>query len=369
MGLASTPPVVTNVQAAQRTDGTKLVDITYDVADPDSPSVSVDLKVSSDGGATYAIIPHTLTGDAGDAVTPGMGKHIVWDAGNDMPYTLGDKFKVAITAHDCPRYSGDMVTVPAGAFQMGVSSADTYQYSDETPTHAVQLSTYQISKYEVTRLEYRGFMDAGGYENPAYWSTAGWAWRSINNRLQPAYWDAGQTWGDHLPTTFTQTDRHPVIGLSYYEAEAFCKWAGGHLPTEAQWEKAARWVEATQTALVYPWGDLWDPSRCNNWNDALVVGYQTAPVGSYTSPVGDSPYGCKDMAGNAYEWCQDWYKDTAYSSPGVEGWVDPQGPASGTYRVLRGGSWGDDDELCRTSCRAFTVPTDCWQDFGFRVVR
>ena len=135
--------------------------------------------------------------------------------------------------------------------------------------------------------------------------------------------------------------------MTYYEAEAFCNWATAssvgiaalHLPTEAQWEKAARWDAATSTPRTYPWGDVWDAMRCNNWGDTLYPGYQTAPVGSY-HPFGDSPYGCRDMAGNVWEWCKDWLVYNYYSLTPDGGWIDPQGPSSGSVRVLRSGYWG-----------------------------
>ena len=377
----STPPTVSNVTASQRMDASKLVDIYYLLSDPDGATVVVRVKVSNDGGNIYNIIPVTMTGDVGEFVpvtpTPTQ-KHIVWNAGEDTPYTFGQNFSVAVTANDCAGYTGEMITIPAGPFLMGNNGHEGYSNDNELPQHEVTLSDYQIGRYEVTRGEYRRFILAGGYETDGYWSDAGRVWRVAYNRTQPGYWAAQQNWGS-LPGTFTQTDAHPVVGVTYYEAEAFCNWAtassgGGsafHLPTEAQWEKAARWDAATSTPRTYPWGDQWDASRCNNWDDALFPGSQTAPVGSY-HPLGDSPYGCRDMAGNVWEWCKDWYGDTYYSQPPP--WVDPQGPASSpdSYRVLRGGSWGSLDSLdsyCRCAYRSFTFPYDPYRVFGFRLAR
>jgi formylglycine-generating enzyme required for sulfatase activity len=374
------PPTVSNVTASQRTDASKLVDIYYDLSDSDSATVGVRVTVSNDGGNTYNIIPVTMTGDVGDVVpvtpTPTQ-KHIVWNAGEDMPYTFGQNFRVAVTADDCVGYAGEMITIPAGPFLMGNNGHEGYSNSNELPQHEVQMSEYQIGEYEVTRGEYRRFITAGGYENSAYWSAEGWAWRAANNRTQPDYWAPQQNWGSP-PGTFMQTDRHPVVGVSYYEAEAFCNWAtaalccGGapfHLPTEAQWEKVARWDAATSTPRTYPWGDAWDVSRCNNLGDTLFPQYQTAPVGSYINPSGASPYGCKDMAGNVWEWCKDWYGSAYYSQTPGGGWVDPSGPSSGIYRVLRGGCWLDSDINCRCAYRLNFTSNYATNYFGFRLAR
>jgi len=259
----------------------------------------------------------------------------------------------------------EMISIPAGSFLMGnsgVGNDASYVNSAELPQHAVSLSGYYIGKYEVTRGEYQAFMTAGGYSNSVYWSSAGWSWKVSNSRTQPSYWAAVQNWGSP-PGSFTQTNNHPVVGVSYYEAEAFCNWAGGHLATEAQWEKAARWTGSHPN--VYPWGDTWDVQKCNNWSDSLYPGYQTAPVGSYSSY--GSPSGCQDMAGNVWEWCKEWYGSTYYSTSPAS---DPQGPASGSSRVLRGGGWdGGGGSLNRCASRSGRYPISCSSLVGFRLAR
>jgi len=361
------PPVVSNVVAHQRTDGSKKVDIYYDLDDPDSPTLNVSVKVSSDGGATYAVPVTKLTGDVGANVPRSPGKHIVWEScGTDLPGAFGTNHKLCVTASDGV-YPGQMIYIPAGSFLMGNNGAEPYSYSNELPQHSVYLSGYWIGKYEVTRGEYAQFMAAGGYSDPTYWSSAGWNWKVTTSRTEPDYWAAVQDWGTG---SFTQTDNHPVVGVSYYEAEAFCNWAGGHLATEAQWEKAARWTGSYPN--VYPWGNTWDYERCNNYYDhnAAGGGYakdQTAPVGSY--PSGASPYGCQDMAGNAWEWCKDWYSSTYYSQSPAS---DPQGPTSGSYRALRGGSWYYYyyvDYYDRCAFRYFNYPNSYWFNLGFRLAR
>ncbi|MDO8682762.1 MAG: formylglycine-generating enzyme family protein [Armatimonadota bacterium] len=253
-----------------------------------------------------------------------------------------------------------LVYIPAGPFEMGNNGHEPYSYPDELPRHSVDLSAFSIGKYEVTRGQYRRFIDAGGYSNPAYWSKEGWAWK--NTRKQPGMWDEHAVWGP--PMEFDQTDDYPVAGVSYYEAEAFCNWAGLQLPTEAQWEKAARWDG--KNALTFPWGNKWDPAKCNNWYDELYVGYQSAPVGSY--PSGESPYGCQDMAGNLWEWCKDWYDPDYYLHTPNGGWVDPQGPQTGKFRVMRGGSWYYFDYNTRCAARGnYFFPGNWYYEYGFRV--
>jgi formylglycine-generating enzyme required for sulfatase activity len=255
-----------------------------------------------------------------------------------------------------------MIYIPAGSFDMGTPDGYTASNGDdEHPQHSVTLSGYYIGKYEVTRGEYRAFMNAGGYTTESYWSTDGWSWKVSHSRTEPYYWAESQNWGSP-PGAFTQTDKHPVVGVSYYEAEAYCNWAGGHLPTEAQWERAARWTGTH--ANVYPWGDTWDAEKCNNWDDSLYPGWQTTPVGSYSSY--GSPSGCQDMAGNVWEWCKDWYLSNYYStSPGS----DPPGPTSGSYRVLRGGGWLDFEINTRCAYRDLDNPFNYWDNYGFRIAR
>ena len=266
----------------------------------------------------------------------------------------------------------EMVYIPAGRFLMGNNGSEPRSNSNEFPQHSVYLSGYWIGKYEVTRGEYRRFMEAGGYSNPAYWSSDGWRWKSTAwsydrgtivgpPRAQPDLWAAEQTWT--TGQTFTQTDSHPVVGVTYYEAEAYCAWAGGHLPTEAQWEKAARWTGSYPN--VYPWGNVWDAEKCNNYYDHNSAGggylrYQTAPVGSY--PSGASPYGLQDMAGNVYEWVAAWY----VSYPGSTSPFD----YTGCCRVLRGGGWGYGDYYdLRCAGRSSYEPYIWYYDYGFRLVR
>lgn len=253
-----------------------------------------------------------------------------------------------------------MCHVRTGSFLMGNNGHEPYSYSDELPQHSVQLSGYWIGKYEVTRGQYQRFIDAEGYLDPSYWSSDGWTWKG--GRTQPTYWEPKQNWGTG---EFTQTDDYPVVGVSYYEAEAFCNWAEGHLPTEAQWEKAARWTGSNPN--IWPWGDVWDAEECNNKDDTLYPGNETAPVGSY--PAGESTCRCQDMAGNVWEWCLDWYLGNYYSQTPPGGWVDPEGPPDGADRILRGGSWNYSDNYNRCAIRGCYPPGTDANFVGFRLAR
>jgi len=271
-----------------------------------------------------------------------------------------------IAVEEKMKYRGEMIIIPAGSFIMGNDKGSW----EERPQHTVYLPTYQIGKYEVTRGEFRRFIEAGGYEDPQYWSPEGWVWKegnvivyagmygavsfgsrpdSLGKRNAPDHWDAEQEWigHDYGHPRFIQTDNHPVVGVTYFEAEAYCKWAGGRLPTEAEYEKAARW-NGTHS-YIYPYGDTWDPEKSNNPDDHNPAGggyrvNQSAPVGSYSD--GASPYGCMDMIGNAYEWCADWAK----SYPGCSKEYD----FTGKYHIVKGGCWDDVGVTC--SFRSWYLP-------------
>lgn len=171
----------------------------------------------------------------------------------------------------------DMVMVQKGPFT----------YGEDRIREAIDYD-YWIDKFPVTNEKYRAFISAGGYGNQACWSPDGWKWKTKNNITVPGHWN---------DTTWNKTD-HPVIGVSYYEAKAYAKWAGKRLPTEQEWEKAARGEDARE----YPWGKEFDKEKCNG---AEAHRRHTTPVTQY--PNGISPYGCYDMAGNVCECCGDWY--------------------------------------------------------------
>jgi formylglycine-generating enzyme required for sulfatase activity len=293
-------PAVSNVRAEQRSD-TTLVDIYYDVEDADGDALTVTVEVSDDEGMTYSIRAVSFTGDVGPGVAVGTDRHIVWDAGKDVPDTYSVHFMVRVTADDGvgPAPPPGMVLIPGGVFTMGTNLGE----SDESPERQVTLSAFYIGLTEVTNRDYKAYVDGARVTR------------------MPDHWSDG--------TYAADEGDHPVTFVMWFEAEAYCEWAGRRLPTEAEWEKAAR----GSGARTYPWGNDDPQPRHLNYDNASGG---TAEVGSY--PAGESPYGLLDMAGNVWEWTQDWYGESYYEVSASE---DPQGPDSGTQRVLRGGSWND----------------------------
>jgi formylglycine-generating enzyme required for sulfatase activity len=224
----------------------------------------------------------------------------------------------------------------------------------------VWLEAFYIDATEVTNREYRQFMDAGGYTQQRYWSTEAWQFLQKEKITVPGFW---------TDTRVSPPD-HPVVGVSWYEAEAYCRWAGKQLPTEAQWEKAARGTDRRQ----YPWGNApvdgkhanYCDTQCESkWKDTRENdGYQyTAPVGSY--PSGRSPYGVDDLAGNVWEWVQDWYAADYYRRSPER---NPVNDTPAEWRVMRGGGWLNDPARVRAALRSRFAPASRLYNIGFRCV-
>lgn len=204
----------------------------------------------------------------------------------------------------------EMALVPAGEFIMGSDDGK----DDEKPAHTVYLDAYYIDKYEVTNAAYKVCVDAGVCQPPKLTIHSGASDNSVY-------------YGN------SKFDNYPVIFMDWFSANAYCEWREASLPTEAQWEKAARGTDER----LYPWGD---EISCDKANYSVTYRYgcsrDTSEVGSY--PRGVSPYGVYDLVGNVSEWVADWYSATYYQ---ISPQSNPQGPDSGQYRVLRGGWWFD----------------------------
>jgi formylglycine-generating enzyme required for sulfatase activity len=256
-----------------------------------------------------------------------------------------------------------IVYVPAGEFLMGSTDADPDAADNEKPQHTVYLDAFWMDRTEVTVAQFRAFVQATGYrtlaEQRGYadaWVESAAAWQTVT----------GADWQHPFGPESSAEDSHPVVQVSWDDAAAYCTWAGGSLPSEGQWEKAARGTDGR----IYPWGDGFDGTsvnfcdmhcqRASTYDD----GYQfAAPVGSY--PAGASPYGMLDMAGNVWEWTADRYAANYYAHSPAE---NPGGPETGRYRVLRGGSWNHSRDGMRTAFRLDSAPTNVVDNFGFRCV-
>jgi formylglycine-generating enzyme required for sulfatase activity len=220
-----------------------------------------------------------------------------------------------------------MVLVPAGEFMMGSND-----YDDEKPIHRVSLDDYYIDKYEVTTTRYAAFLQA-------------------TSRAAPFRWNEVSLVGD---------GQRPVIGVDWNDADAYCRYHGKRLPTEAEWEKAARGTDGR----TYPWGNEEPTSRHANFNKCCDwKGYATLTAVT-EHDAGKSPYGAYDMAGNVWEWVADWFGYYEHSPD-----RNPTGPSSGSSKVLRGGSWHDVALLVRTAFRLFNHPTARYGPIGFRCAK
>jgi iron(II)-dependent oxidoreductase len=260
---------------------------------------------------------------------------------------------------------GGFVTVPAGEFWMGTDDR-SHAYDNERPRHSVWLDEFQIGMAPVTNEEYREFVEAGGYRSREYWSDAGWAFIQEQGIQAPKHWErnADGGWMTRSMDIIEEVNpRRPVIHVCWHEAEAYCRFKGYRLPTEAEWEKAASWDPATGQQSTYPWGEEPPtPERANL--DQLA--YMAAEVGAY--PAGVSPVGCHQMIGDVWEWTASDF--LAY--PGFEAFPYDEyskvffGP---DHKVLRGGSWATRPGAIRNTFRNWDYPIRRQIFSGFRVAR
>ncbi len=242
----------------------------------------------------------------------------------------------------------ELLHIPAGPFLMGSNPAlDLRALQNEQPQHQVHLSEYYVSTYPITNGQYAAFLKA------------------TNHQGHPK-WEVKESWFRSSVQYPVGERNHPAIYVSWDDATAFCEWLTTEteytfsLPTEAEWEKAARGTQG----FIYPWGNDWDYTRLNT----LYHGPNSpTPVGNY-SPQGDSPYGLADMAGNVWEWCADWYDPDFYAARADEDVVDPIGPDEQLKRVLRGGAWSGDQYIVRCAYRRSHDPGARTNMYGFRVV-
>jgi len=264
---------------------------------------------------------------------------------------------------DNPDIEQGMVKIPGGLYELGFSGSD-FCYDNEVPEHKTYLNAYEIDTYPVTNKQFMAFIDAGGYEDYKFWLSDGWDIVNEKKWNAPLYWQKME--GYWYKKDFAGLNKispdEPVTNVSYYEADAYSKWAGKRLPTEAEWEKAASWNQDLKKKTIYPWGDMLPSDH----NANLLESWNWAPsqIGSY--PQGKSYYGCQQMLGDVWEWTSSEYvlypgfrsKFSEYTDK----WAINQ-------KVLRGGSFATPRSQIRNSYRNYFKPHERIPFSGFRCVR
>ena len=267
-----------------------------------------------------------------------------------------------VAGEDLP---GD-VEVPGGTFRLGAEHGDGFVFDNEKWAHPVELAPFRIARAPVTQAHLAEFVDDGGYRRRELWSPAGWQWREAVGADHPVYWEraGGTGWRRRELDRWVPLEPHiPAVHVSWYEADAWCRWAGRRLPTEAEWEAAAACEPGPDGRLAprkrrFPWGDAPPaPDRAN----LGARGPRPAAVGAF--PAGESAFGCRQLIGNVWEW-------TASDFLPYPGFVpDPyreySQPWFGTHKVLRGGSFATPARLLRNTWRNFYTPDrrDPWAGF------
>jgi formylglycine-generating enzyme required for sulfatase activity len=317
--------------------------------EPEKPAVEEPKKTAEPelaGAEIFAEAKEALRGERGKGAMPHDGNRLV----------IGGM---------------EFLKIPKGKFIMGSKDDNEMAQDREKPQHTVDLSDYWMAKFILTNQQFAEFAKATNYRTTAEekgsgYTNDGTGWKDIK----------GADWKHPLgpKSDLKEKNDHPVVLVSWEDASAYCKWfnetrqaelkeAGNltlRLPTEAEWEKAARGAYGNE----WPWGNEFDPNKCNS---AEGKKGGTTPVGAYSSLGGDSPYGCADMVGNVWEWCADWYDEVEYKKRASGSVVDPRCPQSGNGRVLRGGSFNNGQFNARCAYRFNYLPDTCDGDLGFRV--
>ena len=259
------------------------------------------------------------------------------------------------------------VHVPGGAFQLGATPGEPFVFDNEKWAHPVTLKPFAIARAPVTQGEFAAFVDDGGYRRPELWSESGWRWRQERESQHPVYWKReSSAWQRRDFHRWVPLEPHrPVLHVSCYEAEAYCRWAGRRLPTEAEWEAAAAGEpDASGQALAahkrrFPWGD--EPPTPGR---ARLDGADLGCTDVAELPAGDSAFGCRQMIGNVWEWTADDF--LPYPGFVADPYKEYSQPWFGTHKVLRGGCWATRGRLLRNTWRNFYKPDRRDVCAGFR---
>ena len=265
-----------------------------------------------------------------------------------------------------PTLVGRDVEVPGGTFLLGAAPDAPFVFDNEKWAHPVEVAPFRIAATATTNAQFQAFVDDGGYEREELWSPAGWAWRQHAQATHPVYWERegnGQWHWRRYDQTTPLASNHPVVHVNWYEAEAYCAWAGRRLPTEAEWEMAAS-AEPSSGGIsgrkrLFPWGDSPPQHRHANL-DAAAGGV----IDVTALPDGDSAFGCRQMVGNTWEWMEDRF----WPFPGfvMDPYREYSAPWFGDRRVLRGGCWATRSRLIRNTWRNFFPPDRRDVFAGFR---
>lgn len=245
-----------------------------------------------------------------------------------------------VSAERCLGGHSGWAQIPGGEFALGASKDDPFLFDNEKWAHPVNLDPFEISKATVTNGEYQAFVDDGGYNQERFWDVDGWAWHNEVGAQHPVYWqpDGHGAWTvRRFDKTFALPAFEPIIHVNWHEANAYCRWAGVRLPSEAEWEAAALGEVSPDGTLAatkrrYPWGEQApDPSLANL--DARALG----PIDVAALSRGDSAFGCRQMLGNVWEWTADTFN--AYPGFKPDAYKEYSGMLFGDTKVLRGGAW------------------------------
>lgn len=288
----------------------------------------------------------------------------------DLQHLLADKY-IPVEIHSAPvpsrSHKPEMIKIPGGLFSLGFDRAkhnSVFAYDIEMPVHKVYLNDFLIDKFPVTNGEYLEFIEDGGYTNYRNWLSEGWDAVKANRWHAPLYWQKDDG-GDWIRIDFTGVHRirdiagHPVVNVSYFEADAYARWRGMRLPSEAEWEKSASFDEDRSMNRLYPWGNESPDAGNSNLFESKI--WSTAEAGAY--PKGSSYYGCEQMIGDCWEWTSSEFMPY----PGFKsGFAEYNDKWFNNQKVLRGGSFGTPRMSTKNTYRNFFKTHERWMIAGFR---